>query len=170
MVAGGSRRAGKGPARCSCASRHAQLIAEDLHRLGEIERGIFGIGRDHDRGLAKRELLVLESGAFVAEDHRHPLPGTDAAERLGRGLAGGEEGDAHASTPGRGSESEVHVEQRRGELGADLGLGEQFRSPGGHRLGFRVGEAIGCHQDQAPQAHRSHRAGAGADVARVGGA
>ena len=43
------------------------LVAADEHRLGEVQRGVGGVGRKGDDRIGDRDLVVVEAGSLGAE-------------------------------------------------------------------------------------------------------
>ena len=50
--------------------RQAHFVAQHLHRRGEVERAVVGVGRDVHRGMAQLQLVVVQAGALAAEHQR----------------------------------------------------------------------------------------------------
>ena len=59
------------------------FVAEDRHRLGQVERPVRRVGRDGREGLAAVQLLVGESPVLPAEYHCHRALGAPAGQLVG---------------------------------------------------------------------------------------
>ena len=58
------------------------LVAEQQHRLGEVERGEARIDREGQDLVGERQVLVVEPGPLAAEQDARPAPRASASARM----------------------------------------------------------------------------------------
>jgi hypothetical protein len=51
---------------------HAQLVTDHLHRHGQIQGAVVGVGRNLHQLLTARQVLVIQPRLLRPEDHGHP--------------------------------------------------------------------------------------------------
>ena len=69
----GAKLCGAASAAGAAAGRAVDLVADDLHRHGQIERRVVRIGRNAQQRVCLLQLLVGEPGALGTEHNRHRL-------------------------------------------------------------------------------------------------
>ncbi len=153
------------------ALRGAQpLVADEQHRLRQVQRTVGRINRKGDDGVGRTDLVVVHAGAFGSEQDAVALAG--AQRRRGLRHRFGRRADAlllAALARGRGPD-EVEVGDGGGNVGVELGRFEQVRgagSRGNRRLGVLVGARPAVawgHQAKVGKPEIGHGAGAHADV------
>jgi hypothetical protein len=115
--------------------------------------------------MAELQLLVVESGALAAEDHRDLAAGAGGVEGAGRGLARREFLQRDAPAARGAAQHEAAVGHRFGEGLDPDHVVEQIGRTGGQRHRLRMRKAFGRDEHQPGQAHGLHRPRRGADVA-----
>ena len=63
-----ARRRAATPPRASSERGQAQLVGDDQHGLGEVQRGVGGVGGDVHPDVALRQLVVAQAARLGAED------------------------------------------------------------------------------------------------------
>ena len=147
------------------AGRLEPLVADQQHRLGEVERGVGGVDRHRHDGVGERHVVVVEAGALAPEQHARGLARGPPAAHVGRRLARLDDGLEHVARPRGGGEHVVQVGDRLGG-GVEQPDGVEHRGRpgrGAHRLD--VGPAVARpHQPEVGETEVEHRARRGADV------
>jgi hypothetical protein len=158
----------RGRPRRRAPHREADLVADDLHRLREVQRLVTGIGRNPDEGVAAREVLVHEAVALAAEQHRHR-----AARRGGDEFCRRHARIQHAEVRGARPRARAEHEPAVGDGGRhrrlDARRAQELRAAGGAREGLRIRRRLWPHQHERVEPHVAHRARARAQVARMAG-
>ena len=100
-LGGAGRRLGGGDRGGLGAAAEEELVGEDQHRLGEVERRLHRRAGDGDHGARQRQLLVGQAADLGAEDEGGRGVGRILLQPGGE-LARREEGDAEAAVAGGG--------------------------------------------------------------------
>ena len=149
------------------AARAMHLVAHQLHRHGEVERGVDRVGRDAHQQLGERQFVVGQPRAFIAEQQRHGAADGLLDHTDGR-IAHVEHAEVLVPFARGGGGDQPAVADRLEQVLRDAGVLEHVDGPRGPcgRLGIRKGP--GPDQVQFGEAHVLHGAGNGPDVPGVG--
>ena len=156
------------PAALRVEMRQMDFVGEDLHRLGEVQRSVSGIGRNVHQRMTTLQFLIAESGLFTPKHHGYGR-GRACPHDFLRGGARLELRPAHAAQARAGADYEGAIGQRLVQCRATACPREQIVSAGRTRRRLRVGKLCRLHQHELLQAHVLHRPRGGADVARMAG-
>ena len=144
--------------------RHIPFIADDKHRLRQVERGKSGVERHPEHRVGERYVVVQKAGALRAEHHPAGLlggePGAHFAGRLARHHLAAD----HATVARGGGIDMDEVADRRGDTRIEPRLVEHAIGPAcrRHRL-FRRPAVARAHQPQIVERAIHHRPRRGAD-------
>jgi hypothetical protein len=141
------------------------LIADQQHRLRQIERGEAGIDRKGDDPVGERDLLVLQAVTLAAEQDADLAAARDLGRDLARG--GGRRDDGLGLIVGArgGGEQQRAVGDRLLDGVEQLDLIQNMIGAGGRALRTDIGPAVARIDDpQARQPEIAHRARGHADV------
>ena len=143
----------------------APLVADDQHRLRQVERGEGRIDRQRDDTVGERDFVVLEPVALAPEHHADALAGRDLRRHQLRRLLRRHHRLGLVVRPRRGGEHEGQVGDRGLDGVEQFGLVEDPVGAGGGHPGARIGPAVArLDQTQPRQAEIRHGPRRRADV------
>ena len=141
------------------------FIADQQHRLRQIERGEAGIDREGDDAVGERDLLVLQAIALAAEQYADLAAIAAPARDLARGGFRGDHGLGLIMRPRGGRKQQRAVGDRLLDGIEQLDLVQDVVGAGGRAPGLNVRPAVARIDDsQARQPEIAHRARRHADV------
>ena len=85
----GSERSGIANGKVAAGRELEPFVADQQHRLRQVERGKAGIDREGDDPVGERDLLVLQAVALAAEQDAGPAAGCRHAPRSRRAASAG---------------------------------------------------------------------------------
>ena len=148
---------------------HTQLVGNKLHRHGQIQARIGGIGLHHHVMLASSELVIRESTGLATKDKSDLRP-PRLELLMGQGGAASSchHGPGHAPASSRRANHEGRIVNSLREGGDHRGPVHQLHRRGGPKAGFRIGETLGIHQHEVAKAHILQGPGRRPDVSGMG--
>jgi hypothetical protein len=147
---------------------NTQLVGQNLHRGGHVERGEFRISGDGRQQLAQFDFGSGEPVGLVAENQRHGLGARDLHHARCR-FARSHHRYRDLTGPRGARDRERGPGQRLIEIRAHACAGEHVARSYGKPFGLGVREALRRHQQELPEAHRLQRPRRRADVPRMRG-
>ena len=145
------------------AARLPPRVADEQHRLGEVERGKVRGDREGDDRVGERHLVVGEADPLAAEHHRGAL--ALAGRELAHGLLGREDPLHLPALPRRGRQHVPAVGDGLGDAAVDRGRVQDVRRARGRLAHALLGPAVlRVDEAQLREAEIRHGTGGHADV------
>jgi len=133
--------------------------------LRQIERRIFGCGRDGDQAITELELVVGQPVVFAAEDDRDFIGAGNSVEFRRRG-AQRMGAAAIAAAAAGGADRDRAIRQRGRQIGIDRRTGQNVIGMHRHRGRLAIVQGAGRDQAKIVEAHVLERSRRGTDIAR----